>query len=161
MSDIYSAVFEEVTISAVQDLFQLLAHADATVVVHEIHIGQRTEEGDTQAELLSYKIVHGVGAVTTGSGGGTDPTPTKANGAQGALTVVEINNTTIMTVGSGALRVYHADSFHLASGLKYVPTPLLRPVISPGNRLTLELTEAPSDPMTANGVIYLEEIGST
>ena len=161
MSDIYSAVFEDVAISLVQDLFELVAHADATVIVHEIHVGQSTEEGDTQAELLSFKIVHGVGAVTTGSGGGPNPTPTKANGAQGALTVVEINNTTIMTVGSGALRIYHADSFHLAAGLKYVPTPLLRPVISPGNRLTCELTEGPSDPMTASGTIYFEEIGST
>jgi hypothetical protein len=38
-------------------------------------------------------------------------------------------------------------------------TPETRPIISPGNRWTLELESAPADSVTMHGYVIFEEIG--
>jgi hypothetical protein len=100
MGQMYSAFFDAVAVTAQVDFFEFLAPADASIIIHEVHVGQETEEGDTQAEVLSYKIVRGEGA-TSGSGGGTvTPTPLEAGMAASGATV-ETKNTTKMTAGGG------------------------------------------------------------
>lgn len=158
MGQMYSAFFDAVAVTAEVDFFEFLAPADASIIIHEVHVGQETEEGDTQAEVLAYKIVRGEGA-TSGSGGSTvTPTPLEA-GMSASGATVETNNTTKMTAGGGSITIVHADAFHVAAGLHFVPTPQARPVISGGDRLTIELAESPADSITFSAAVYYEEIG--
>jgi len=127
------------------------------VEVHEVHIGQELDAGDTEAELLRYKIVKGIGTVTSGLGGISAAIAKDDQNQATQGSTVEAENTTKMLVGSGSLAIWHADTFHVAAGLHYVPTPELRPKIAPGNRLTVELAKTPVDSLTWTGTIYFTE----
>lgn len=152
MGRMYSATFEEVAVTAAQDLFQILAPADSAVVLHSLHISQSSDAGDAQSEQLNILIHRG----STNGSGGTVPTPTPLNlGDAAAGTVVEVNNTTQGTEGT----FIHAESFNVMAGLTLIWTPETRPVISPSDLLHIELQTAPADSLTMSGTIYFEEIG--
>jgi hypothetical protein len=145
----YSAVFEEVSVSAVQDLFEINAPSDAVVVVHGFEISQSS---DTDSEMLNL-LVHR--ATTSGSGGST-PTPRPMEAGDAAFGgTVEANNTTQGTEGNHI----HSAAFNVLNGYIWMPTPEMRPVISPSGRLVIELQTAPGDALTMSGVVYFEEIG--
>ena len=48
MGRVYSAVFEEVGVTAIQDLFELNAPSTGTVKVHALIISQSTDAGDSE-----------------------------------------------------------------------------------------------------------------
>lgn len=152
MGLIYSAVFEEVAVTAAQDLFEITAPSDAAVRVHSLHIGQSTDAGDTESEQLNILIHRG----STSGSGGTTVTPSPTNtGYPAAGSTVEANNTTQGTEGAQV----HADCFNVMSGYQMIWTPETRPVISPSGRIIVELQTAPADSITMSGTIYFEEIG--
>jgi len=152
MGRMYSASFEKVAVSAAQDLFEIVAPADSVVVLHSLHLGQSSDAGDAMAEMLNILITR-----ATGSGsGGSSPTPTPLNKGDAAFGgTVEANNTT-----PGAEGVFvHACTFNVQGGLDVVWTPETRPVISPSERICVNLQDAPADALTMNGTLYFEEIG--
>jgi len=152
MGRMYTAVFEQVAVAAAQDLFEVNAPADAVVVVHRVVIAQSSDAGDSEAEMLPILIHRGS---TSGSGGST-PTPAPLEMGDAAFGgTVEANNTTQSTEGTQI----HAESFHIAAGFDFHPTPECRPVISPSGRLVVELQGAPADSLTMDGTIVFEEIG--
>lgn len=157
MGRVYSAVFEGVSVSAAQDLFEVVAPTDACVKVLGCWI---TNDTDEVSQQLAFKIVRGEGTVTSGSGGST-PTPrplSKGDPAFGGT--VEANNTTKMVVGTGALVTLHRESANVVgSGFAYVPPAGCEPIITPGDRLTVELVNAPGAAITLSGTILFEEIG--
>jgi hypothetical protein len=155
MGMLYSAQFNGVAVTAQQDLFELVAPSDAVVVIHQILLSQTTEVGDTQEEGLSILVKRG--ATTSGSGGTTPALVPLENGFTAAGSVVEANNTTKATAGT--IVTLHADSWNVRSQLLILPTPELRLVLSPSQRLTVELATTPADSITMNGTLYFEEIG--
>ncbi len=155
----YKAIFDAVSVTVEQDLFEILAPTDAVVIVHSIDIGQELDAGDAEAEMLSWKVVRGEGSVTTGSGG-TTPTARPVHKGDAAFGgTVKVNNTTKMAVGTGALVDLGARTFNVQIGLFNQWAPDEREVISPGDRLTIELAKAPVDPLTMSGTIVFEELG--
>ena len=152
MGRMYSATFEEVAVTVVQDLFQILAPADSVVVLHGLVISQSSDAGDSESEQLNILIHRG----STDGSGGSLPTPTPLHlGDAAAGTVVEANNTTQGTEGT----FIHSESFNVMAGLQIWWTPETRPIISPSDLLHIELQTAPADSLTMSGVIYFEEIG--
>lgn len=156
MRGMYSAQFNGVAVTALQDLLELAVPASAVVIIHRIVLSQSTEVGDAQEEELLVLIRRGVGA-TSGSGGST-ATPAKLEtGSAAAGTTVEINNTTRMT--GGTVTTLHAETWNVRTVFDHRPTPEERIVLSPSERLTLELPGAPADSVTVDCTIYFEEIG--
>lgn len=154
----YTTLFDGVAVTVAQDFFELTVPSDAAVIIHEVHIGQGTEEADAQAEMLRILLKRGIGA-TSGSGGSTH-TPAKLETGQAAAgSTVEINNTTAATAGGGSLTTFKADAFNVQIGWHYVPTPESRPVLSPSEILVVNLPDAPADSITFSGYIVFEEIG--
>ncbi len=156
---VYTASFPLTAVAAQLDFFEILAGADSVVCLHEVHIGQEIDEGDSEAELLGYQIVKGLGSVTGGTGGASATIGKKMTGYPAITSVVDRLNTTKMVVGSGTLETWFSDSFHVAAGLHYVPTPEDRPYISPGDRITVELDETPTDSLSFRGTVKFSEIG--
>ena len=151
----YIVPFVAVAVVAQQDLFEIVAPADAVVIVHDIHLSQSSEVGDAAEESLS--ILMKKGATTSGSGGSA-PTPAPlelGDAAFGGTT--EVNNTTKAT--SGTIVQHGAYNWNIRVPLDIVFTPETRPVISPSARLTLELATTPADSITASGYMTIEEIG--
>lgn len=157
MGRFYTAQFNGVAVTAQQDFFELAAPSTAVVVIHQVVLSQTTEVGDAQEEQLSILLKRGVGS-TTGSGGST-PTPVKLEtGYPSAGSTTKANNTTKMTAGT--ITTIHSDAWNERNPQwLYLPTPELRPVLSPSERFTVELATTPADSVTVNGTIYFEEIG--
>lgn len=155
MGRMYTAVFSAVAVTVQQDFFELNAPAAKPVILHAIFLSQSTEVGDAAEEMLQVLIKRG--ATTSGSGG-TAPTavPLEANDVAFGGTV-EVNNTTKATAGT--IVVLHSENFNERAGWVYMPTPEMRPILTGGGRLTVELATTPADSVTMNGTIYFEEIG--
>lgn len=159
MGRLYSAIFTDVAVSVQQDFFEVLAPTDAVVVVHAIELEQNTETGDAAEEALNVVMKRGVGTVTSGSGGSTPTAQPKEDGDVAFGGTVEANNTTKMVVGTGSIDTLASWNWNIRIPFNKIFTPEMRPVISPGNRLTMELAKTPADALTISGTIWLEEIG--
>ena len=152
MGRIYTASFGGVAVSAIQDLIELNAPSDAIVKIHSIIIGQSSDAGDSEAEMLRVQISR-----ATGSGsGGTTPTARPHEVGDAAFGgTVEANNT---TQGTGTT-VLVEDTFNIQAGWQWRPTPEEMIVLSPSGRVVVELPAAPTDAVTMSGSITFEEIG--
>src|ERR1043166_8222575 len=123
MGRFYSVPFSAVSISAAQDIFEVLAATGKPFILHEVTVAQSSDYGDAQAEGLSILIKKATGSYTSGSGGST-VTPAKhlTNDAAAGPTA-EINNTSQASAGSGALTTIRAEAFNEQGGYQYLPPP--------------------------------------
>lgn len=148
----YTGVFNAVAVTAQQDFFELVAPADAIVVVHEIHITNTT---DTDSEMLNISIKRG--QTTSGSGGTAVTANPNSLGDAAFGGTVEANNTT--KASAGTITTHHAEGVNVINGFHYIPVPKARLILSPSQRMTVELQTTPADSITMSGVIIFEEIG--
>ena len=154
MGRVYTASFSEVAVTAIQDLFEIVAPSTGIVIIHRIRLWQRTDVGDAAEEILPLQ--HTIGYTVSGSGGAS-VTPIKHDNGDAAFAgTVERNNTTQANTGTARTA---EDGFNIRVGYDYCPTPEERIVIGPSARYVLELPVAPADSLTMNGSITFEEIG--
>lgn len=156
MGRIYTAQFNEIAVTALQDLFEIVAPADAVVIIHDFLIAQRTDFGDAQAEIMG--VILRSGQTTSGSGGASiTPAPINLGDAAFGGTV-ERNNT--IKASAGTIVTHYSGAWNIRMPLREIFTPETRPVLSPSRRATLELIgTAPADSLTMSGTITFEEIG--
>jgi len=158
MGQIYDAIFQAVAVTALQDLFEILAPSDAAVIIHGWEMLQTSDVGDAEEEILQIETVRGLGS-TTGSGGTTVTTQAKEEGFSAAASIVEANNTTRLTAGGGSLEILESFGWNNRIPLEKIYTPETRPIISPSDHWTLSLPVAPSDEFTMSGKVTFEEVG--
>lgn len=159
MGRMYTASVSGVSVSAAQDIFEIAAPADAVCVIHDWTISQTSDVGDASEEILLVQTVRGVGTVTSGSGGSTVTAQPTSDGDTAFGGTVEANNTTRMATGTGTLETCENLGWNIRIPLEKIYTPETRPVVSPSNRWTLALPNAPADAITFNANITFEEIG--
>lgn len=157
MGRFYSVPFSAVTVSAAQDLFEVLSASAKPFFLHEIVLAQSSDYGDAAAEGLSILIKRATGSYTSGSGGST-VTPAKhlTNDAAAGPTA-EINNTSQAAAGSGALTTIRTDAFNIQAGYQYMPTPEQRILFLPTEACVVSIT-APADAITMSGTLVFEEM---
>lgn len=155
---IFTATFSAVAVSAAQDLFEIVAPANSRIAICEIDIGQYSDAGDAQAEMLSMQIIRGY---TTSGSGGSALTPSNLSPwSRTSGATVEANNTTLVQDGTGA--ILHATSFNVQAGWYYRPKydekfdERIRLEVS--TRLVVRIT-APADAITMNGTLRYQELG--
>ena len=151
----YTAVFNDVTVTAAQDLFELVAASTCCTELLEIHLSQQTEVGDAMEEMLNILVK--TGATTTGSGGSTPAIVPTSFGDAAAESVVKANNTTKATAGT--IVTHHAWWWNERIPFDVVFTPETTIVLPPSRRLTIELVAAPGDTMDISGWISFKEYG--
>lgn len=155
MGRLYTATFSGVSVSAQQDFFELVAPADAIVVVHQLEITQSSEVGDAAEEGLALLVKSG--ATVSGSGGSTvTPAPNELGDAAFGGTC-EANNTT--KANTGTIVTHYAWAWNVRAEFVRIFTPETRLVLSPSRRLTIELATTPADALTVSGTLVFEEIG--
>lgn len=154
MGMMYVASFQGVSVSAVQDLFEITAPADAVVVIHRCEI---TDEDSETSEQNVIVMNRGSSATTSGSGGAAVTPAPLDQGYAAAGSSVERNNTTPMSGGTITQR--GSWGFNWLNGFLFVPTPEERPVVSPSERHTFKLLSAPGSARNVSGVLVFEEIG--
>lgn len=154
MSGIYTAVFNNVAATAIQDLFEIVAASDAVVLLHDIHLSQNTDVGDAAEEVLRIELTSG--HTTSGSGGSATTAIPRNIGQSAYGGTVEVNNTT--QASAGTIVTHYVWNWNIRVGFDKIFTPETRPRIAPGTRMCLELPAAPADSVTMSGSVTFEEI---
>lgn len=153
MGRIYTATFRNIAVTAIQDIFELVAPADATVKIHRITLGQVTDVGDAAEEILDVQLTSGHG--TSGSGGASvTPVPRDINDPAFGGTC-ERNNTT--QASAGTVVEHYNWAWNIRGPLDIVFTPETMPILAPSRYGCLELPVAPADSITMSGTIVFEE----
>lgn len=139
------------------DYFELLAASGKPLVLHGFELGQSTEIGDAQEEMLSLVLKRVTGAPTSGSGGGSSTfRPTVPNDA-GVGATLETGNTTKLTGGTSIDLV--RISWNVRSNYLFLPPPEGRIVLDAGTYLVLEEVTTPADSVTGPvGWVLIEEL---
>ena len=154
MSRFFSVVFEAVAVTAAQDLIAVAAGSTKSLKLHSVVIGQSSDAGDAQDELLRIRIV--TGHTTVGSGGSSF-TPSPLDNTSTSSFTSRINDTTAASSGTAVTK--HADCFNVRAGWAYRPTPEERIEIPGGARMEINLPAAPADSITMSGTAIFEEVG--
>lgn len=150
----YAVSFNAVAITAAQDLFEITPADDKPVEIVGLVIGQYTDAGDAQDELLSLRIVRGF---TSSGSGGSSATPVPllpADTASGFT--AEVNNTTLATTGTTVELLN--DSFNVRAGYQIWFPPEARPSASQANTTMVVRITAPADSITGNATLYVREV---
>jgi hypothetical protein len=94
----YSVIFENVAVTAAQDIFELSPADDKPIRILSWELTNVSDFGDAQEEVLRLEWIRGF---TTSGSGGTAPTPRPANRSDAAAGfAAEVNNTTQATTGT-------------------------------------------------------------
>lgn len=158
MSRMYAVSFENVSISAAQDFFEISPADDKPCIVHGLLLansGGVNDAGDAEEEFLRLQILRGH---STGGSGGTAPTPVPLNPADSAAGfAAEVNNTTIASAGTAVTLL--SDGINIRIPYVWIPTPECRPVVTQANTtLVVRLNAAPADSVLMSGTLYVEEL---
>lgn len=160
---IFTATFKAHAFSAAEDVFEIVASASNRVEIREIIIGQYSDFGDAQAEILSVLIERGN---TVAGSGGAAATPSNLEPwSRAAGTTVLVNNTT--PASGGTPQTMRADTMNVAAGYWLNPpipsyphqlsSKNSRIKLDAGQRLVVRLS-APADALTLNGTLEFEEL---
>lgn len=151
MGRVYTSTFQNVAVSAVQDLWEITAPSTGMVRILSAHVGQESDAGDAQAEMLRIGITR---YASSGSGGAVD-TPRPNNVGHAAFGgTVERNNT---TQGGTPTEVF-IESWNVQIGWHYNPIPEEMFWVPPSGIIAIELAVAPNDALTINSFVTFEEI---
>lgn len=152
---VFTAAFTATSFSTVaRDVFEVTAPTNSRVALRKVIIGQYSDFGDAQAELISVSVI--TGSTVAGSTGAAI-TPKNVKGWSTASTcgsAVTANNTTLASSGT----VRYADTFNVAAGWYYDPPAAERIIFDASERAVIRIT-APADALTANGTLIFEELG--
>ena len=153
MGRMYTAVLDAQSVAAVCELFFIAAPADAVIVIHEIKISQDTSETSEQLPLNIFRTATDQAA----KGSANTPAPLQVGNPAFGGTV----RTNILTADTFATEttMLSRDSQNVLNGWHFLPTPEMRPVLSPSGRLVVKLDAAPSASIPLSGHIIFEEIG--
>lgn len=153
MARIYSCSFEAVAVTAVQDIFELVAPTNATVRIHSLELFQTTDLSDAQEEVLRLRIRQGQ-TVSGSAGSAGTAVPLDVDDAAAGSTV-ETNNTT--QANTGTIVTNWVGGWNIRVPLDKVWTPETRPTVKGGRRMTVELVAAPADSVTVSGCLTWSE----
>lgn len=151
---VYAVPFAAVAITAAQDLVEISPADDKPVELIGWHIGQTTDAGDAQDELLQITVTRG--HTSSGSGGSSvTPAPLSPNDAAAGF-AAEINNTTIASAGTTA--TLFASAWNVRAGSDVWLPEDVRPRASQANTTLVVRMSAPADSITTNGVFWVREL---
>lgn len=155
MRGIYTVEFENVSVTASQDLFELTPAANKAIAVVGLELSQSSDVGDAAEEILRYRVIRGL--ATSGSAGAA-PTPVSLdpNGSAASFTA-ETNNTTVATAGTAVN--LHSGTFNIRSGLfLWLPPECIWKCTNTQTLLVVRLMAAPADALSMSGTIYVHEL---
>jgi hypothetical protein len=158
MSRIYTVEFENVSVTAAQDFFEISPATNKPCRIIGLTLEQGSDVGDAQEEMLRVSVVRVPATATSGSGG-TAPTPRALDATnQAAGFTAEVNNTTVATT-SGTLERLITRQFNIRTGLEMFLPPEMRPQFVNGTLGVVRLHAAPADALSMSGTLFVEEEG--
>lgn len=155
MPQVFTVEFNAVAVTAQQDFFELTPADDRPIKIIGIFLGQYTEFGDAQDELLSVRVIRGFTA--SGSAGSTaTPRPVEDRNAAAAGFTCEINNTTV--ANTGTTHSLHSDAWSVRGPYGFfLPDGCGWGCTQADTTIVVRLNSTPADSITMNGCLYVAE----
>ena len=151
--DIYAVTFENVAVTAAQDLMSIISADDRPAELLYVEIGNLTELGDTAEEQLRIAIVRG--NTTVGSGGSAFTPLALKEGGLAAGSSARINDTTAASAGTG-VNLY-SGAWNVRMPFIWDATPERGIMVRGTSYLCVRLLAAPADSITMSGTMYFAE----
>jgi hypothetical protein len=151
---VYTDQFNNVSIAAVQDMFDIQPGATIGVEIHEWVVGQVTATSVGNLRISNHRLP---ATVTTGSGG-TAATPQKKNfNDAAAIHTCRVNDTTQATT-SGTNSNLRGDIYNVINGYQYMPPPEDREQITISQAFIVSLDQAPGAGEVSSGTATVAEL---
>ncbi len=154
MAAVFVAPFENIAVSAAQDIYELATAATNSARVRRVKLSTNK----TSSEQLRIGIYRYSGAPTSGSGGAS-PTVRKLSAGVGTNTVtVERNNTS--GASGGTAELLHAEFWNAVTPFEWVPIDEKGFVeLAASEHFVVRLEAAPGASIQMDGNVEWEEIG--
>jgi hypothetical protein len=155
MSRIYSVTFENVTVTAAQDLLQVKGATGKMLRILRRWVNSVDTTIPT-AQMIRLRERFLPATVTDGSGG-TSPTPVPHDPGDAAASFTAKANNTTQATSSGTAVVLYATGCHIYNGFDDIHDE--PPVIGPSESYVFELLSTVSGTVHLSGGVEVEEIG--
>jgi hypothetical protein len=161
---IYTVSFQNITANNADgnhDWFEIDPAADKPVEVLAIFLGNSSDFGDAQEEILRTSFVYMSGGTFT-SGGEASTTARPLDPQDGAASAAyesfNSNGTVATTTGTSVIR--HADAFNVRTGLQYIFLPEMRHKCDSAaqSALLIRNDSTVADDITFDGCMYVREL---
>jgi len=150
---VYSAMFDNVTIAAVQDVISLKAGAANGIELHEIDL---SAGGVTAPAEIRLRLKRLPASVTAGSGGSAlTGNPVDSGDTKASAATVRSNDTTQATT-SGTPLLLAAWQWNVLTPWQYLPAPEDREVVQAGEALVLDIPGAPASTIVSGTIKWRE-----
>lgn len=153
----YSAVIDAQAFTTATDIFECTPAADRAMVIIAMKLGQTTDLGDAQEEVLRIGIYEDVTAGSTGTA--ITETPYTNESALAANTAAVVTNRGTASTGGTLIDII---PWNIRVPLFWFPIPEMRPkfsnIAAEGPTSTFRLIAAPTDSITVSSTIYWTEI---
>jgi hypothetical protein len=154
---VYTVSFDQQTIanaSGDYDLFELVPADDRPIELVALFLGNKSEVGDAQDEMLAISII--TDYTTSSNGTSTTPRPLDSRDGAAGFTA-ETVGATVATAGTPI--TVHVDTFNVRSGYQLILPEFMRPKVDQGDTaLYVRITTAVADDLTLSGTAYVREL---
>lgn len=150
---VYSTMFENVTIAAVQDVVALKAGAANGIELHEIDL---SAGGVTAPAEIRLRLKRLPATVTLGSGGSAPSANAIDSGDTRASTATARANDTTQATTSGTPALLAAWQWNVLTPWQYLPAPEDRETIQAGEALVLDIPGVPASTIVSGTVKWRE-----
>ena len=117
MSRIYAVTFEQVTVSAAQDLFQIIGASGKVLRIIDVSLADiDTSEPTNQQLSLRCRLLP---ATVTNGSGGSAPTPQPFDPGDAAASFTAKANSTTKATTNGTASVIREDGCNIAAGYAF------------------------------------------
>jgi hypothetical protein len=151
---VYSTMFENITIAAVQDVIALKAGAVNGIELHEIDL---SAGGVTAPAEIRLRLKRLPATVTLGSGGSAPSANPIDSGDTRASTATARANDTTQATTSGTPVLLAAWQWNVLTPWQYLPAPEDRETIQAGEALVFDIPGAPAS-TTVSGTVKWREL---
>lgn len=154
---VYTVSFDQQTIAAASgdyDLWELVPADDRPIELVAVFVGNKSEVGDAQDEMLAYSFI--TDYTTSSNGTSTTPRPLDSRDGAAGFTAETVGSTVATT---GTPITLHSDTFNVRTGLQLILPEFMRPKVDQGDTaLYIRLTTAVADDLTLSGTAYVREL---
>lgn len=152
MTGSYSAPMDALAFTTATDVFEITAPSSCRIEVMQMNLGQTTDLGDAQEEVLRIGLYRGATAGSTGTALTEQPYVDSNDGAARAAVVA--NRGTASTGGT----LLDIIAWNIRIPLERIWIPELRPIMELSTVMTFRLLTAPTDSITVSGSIIWREM---
>lgn len=154
---VHAANFSATAITTATDLFEFTPVVDRPVVIYGMTLGQTTDLGDAAEEVLMIGLYRDATAGATGTAATEYVYTNVAAGVTPTMQVVTLRGTA--STGGTLIDII---PWNIRIPLQWFPIPELRPkfsnIAAEGPTSTFRLIAAPTDSITASGVLFWAEV---